>query len=118
MLDSGGERGGREFEKVGRKVQAAVVQIPMRMCFALACACTPSKKMEDTKMKRDVPQGKGRKSASSEGNIDSSRSNSHRSKFGNLSRESRSNTSERGTLRLHELALEQMRKRAPLGLVR
>ena len=109
---------GREFGKVGREVQAAVVQIPMRMCFALACACKPSKKTEDTKMKHDVPQGKGRKSASSEGNIDSSRSNSHRSKFGNLSRESRANKYERGTLRLHELALDQKRKRAPPGLVR
>ena len=94
------------------------MQIPMRMCFTPACSYTPAQKTDDIKMKRGVPWTKGRKSASSEGNIDSSRSNSHRSKLGNWSRESRSNKSERGTLRLHELALEQMRKREPLGLVR
>ena len=46
---------GREFKKIGRRVQAAVVQFPMRVCFALACACTHSQETEDTKMKHDLP---------------------------------------------------------------
>ena len=68
-------------------------------------------------MKHDVLREKGRKSTSSVRNINSSRSNSHCVKFGNLScypplprRVC--------TLRLHELAYEQMRGPEPIDLVR
>ena len=60
MLDFEEERGGREYEKVGRKAQAAVVRIPVRMCFTPAYAYTPAQKTEDTKMKHDLPWTKCR----------------------------------------------------------
>ena len=95
MLDSGGERGRREFEKIGRKAQAAVVrhldiENVLRVGLCLYALSGNGGHKDEARLTLDQrPDGAG--------NIDSSRSNSLRPKLGNLSCENRSNTSERAS---------------------